>query len=57
MFLRNQFKGDGVFELPVIRRESVALEEIARPAMTSFADNSYEKKIFELLLQNGGMLQ
>jgi hypothetical protein len=22
--------------------------------MTSFADNSYEKKIFELLLQNGG---
>ena len=29
MFLRNQFEGDGVFELPVIRRESVALEEIA----------------------------
>ena len=29
MFLRNQFKGDGVFELPVIRRESVTLEEIA----------------------------
>lgn len=29
MFLRNQFEGDGVFELPIIRRESVALEEIA----------------------------
>jgi len=29
MFLRNQFESDGVFELPVIRRESVALEEIA----------------------------
>ena len=29
MFLRNQFEGDDVFELPIIRRESVALEEIA----------------------------
>lgn len=29
MFLRNQFEGDGVSELPIIRRESVALEEIA----------------------------
>lgn len=36
MFLRNQFKGDGVFELPVIRRESVALEEIALTGYDKF---------------------
>lgn len=29
MFLRNQFESDGVFELPVIRRETIALEGIA----------------------------
>ena len=30
MFLRNQFKGDGVFELPIIKRQNKQSEEVAR---------------------------
>lgn len=28
MFLRNQFKGDGVFEIPRIEKEEIELENI-----------------------------
>ena len=28
MFLRNQFKGDGVFEIPKIEKEEIELENI-----------------------------
>ena len=29
MFLRNQFRGDGVFELPIIRRQEIDLKAVA----------------------------
>ena len=29
MFLRNQFRGDGVFELPIIRRQEIDLKDVA----------------------------
>ena len=28
MFLRNQFKSDGVFEMPIIRRQDIDLKDV-----------------------------
>ena len=43
MFLRNQFKGDGVFEIPKIEKEEIELENIELIGYDKLSENETEK--------------
>lgn len=43
MFLRNQFKGDGVFEIPKIEKDEIDLENIALIGYDKLSENETDK--------------
>ena len=43
MFLRNQFKGDGVFEIPKIEKEEIELENIELIGYDKLNENETDK--------------
>ena len=43
MFLRNQFKGDGVFEIPKIEKEEIELENIELIGYDKLSENETDK--------------
>lgn len=43
MFLRNQFKGDGVFEIPKIRKEEIELENVELIGYDKLIENETDK--------------
>ncbi len=43
MFLRNQFVGDGVFEIPKLRKDEIDLEKIALIGYDKLSENETEK--------------
>ena len=43
MFLRNQFKGDGVFEIPKIKKEEINLENIELIGYDKLSENETDK--------------
>ena len=43
MFLRNQFKGDGVFEIPKIRKEEIELENVELIGYDKLNENETDK--------------
>lgn len=43
MFLRNQFKGDGVFEIPIIEKEELKLENVELIGYDKLSENETDK--------------
>lgn len=43
MFLRNQFKGDGVFEIPKIKKEEIELGNIELIGYDKLSENKTDK--------------
>lgn len=42
MFLRNQFKGDGIFDIPLLQTDEIDLEEIELIGYDKLCDNKTE---------------
>lgn len=45
MFLRNQFKGDGVFEIPKIEKEELKLENVELIGYDKLSGSKLQKNI------------
>lgn len=43
MFLRNQFKGEGVFDIPLLKKDEIDLEEIALIGYDKLNEEEYDK--------------
>ena len=46
MFLRNQFKGDGIFDIPLLQTDEIDLEEIELIGYDKLCDNKTEAIVF-----------
>ena len=49
MFLRNQFKGDGVFEIPKIEKEELKLENVELIGYDKLSENETDKIVHYFL--------
>ena len=45
LFLRNDFKGKGIFDIPVIKKESVSLKDLSLVGYDKLSNNDYNKII------------
>ena len=60
LFLRNDFKGKGIFDIPIIKKDSVSLKDLSLVGYDKLSDNDYDKIVhfflddykFEVLWNN-----
>ena len=43
MFLRNDFKGKGIFEIPIIKKENISLKDLSLIGYDKLSTNNYDK--------------
>lgn len=43
VFLRNDFKGKGIFEIPIIKKENISLKDLSLIGYDKLSTNDFDK--------------